>query len=322
MTMHARVICNNTKYLYQVDERAVVSMKGNVSLSVIIVTYFGQLYLKECLDSIIKYNDIGEQLEVIISDNSYTNEVVDFINSNYSWVKVVHNDKNLGFGYGNNRGVEHCRGEIVLFLNPDTILVEPIFQFVLDVFNKKSDISMLGLKLINRDGSYNHPHALMDSFGIWHVIKQNYYWKHDVFISSKMFITGADIFIRKDIFLKCGAFDENIFMYYEESDLIRRLKKVSPSTKIAYFPEKKIIHLEGGMSKTSLEKTLNAEKRAMESLKYYSSKYGLCYVTIINKLIRLQIIRIVKQKLKRNFDGLKLEEKKLQLYKKIKEVEI
>lgn len=52
-----------------------------------------------------------------------------------------------------------------------------------------------------------------------------------------MYIAGADLFVRRDAFCEAGKFDENIFMYYEEPDLIRRLRKVKKDCKIVYEPE-------------------------------------------------------------------------------------
>ena len=57
--------------------------------SVIIVTYNNIEITKNCLDSIIRYNDIGEDLEVIVSDNSSDYLVYDYVKHNYPFVKLI-----------------------------------------------------------------------------------------------------------------------------------------------------------------------------------------------------------------------------------------
>lgn len=286
----------------------------DIKLSVIIVAYNGYSVIADCLDSIRKYNDIGNELEVIVSDNSPNMYLFEKVGNEYEWVTIIHNSCNGGFGYGNNRGAEIAKGEYFLFLNPDTVLIEPIFGFAIDVFEKNQEISHFGVKLVSKSGEYNHPHALMDSFGVIHVLKQNYYWKHDVFVDNKMFITGADMFIRSETFIKAGRFDENIFMYYEESDLIRRIKKCERNSVISYFSEKSIIHLEGGTTDEDKNKLVNAEIHALKSLKYYCKKHDLNYQSILCKLVVLQLFRIMKYFIKNKKDRVKLEYDKLIVY--------
>ena len=114
-------------------------MKHMKKLSVIIVSYNGSDILYDCLKSIEKYNDLGEELEVIVSDNSPDTKVVEMVRKNFPTVIAVHNEKNGGFGYGNNRGAEISEGQFLLFLNPDTILIEPIFKYCVEKFETKDE---------------------------------------------------------------------------------------------------------------------------------------------------------------------------------------
>ena len=68
-----------------------------MKLSVIIVTYQKIEIVRDCLDSIKKFNDIGDELEVIVSDNSEDNTLVDAIRAEYDWVKVIKNENILFF---------------------------------------------------------------------------------------------------------------------------------------------------------------------------------------------------------------------------------
>jgi len=263
-------------------------------LSVVIVTYNKIPLIETCLDSIYAFNDIGDGLEIIVSDNSPDDRVVIFLESRYQDVKVIHNKKNGGFGYGNNRGADIATGEYLLFLNPDTILIEPIFQFAVQKFQQDKTLAEFGLKLITPDGTPNHSHMILDGHGLMDYYRQKYLWKKDIFIPGIMFTSGADLFIRKEVFVQIGKFDEHIFMYYEEADILRRIQMLRPFLRNEYFPDKKIIHLEGGIRGKGYDSNISAEKRELDSLMYYCNKYGLDFKRIIEKKLLQRKIQLLK----------------------------
>src|SRR5699024_9212479 len=117
-------------------------------LSIVIVTYKKLDIVINCLDSIEKYNDIGKQLEVIVVDNSPDNTIVKFINNEYPDVKTIKSANN-GFGAGNNTGFKASSGKYTLFLNPDTILIESIFEFAIRKFEENPKLGIFGLKLLD-----------------------------------------------------------------------------------------------------------------------------------------------------------------------------
>lgn len=239
----------------------------NKSISVIIVSYKNLEILKDCLNSIYKHNDIGDKLEIIIVDNSPDNKVYDYVKEKWKEVIIIKND-NKGFGEANNVGVKIARSESILFLNPDTILVEPIFKFALEKFAEDEKLAMFGLKLIDENFKRNMSYYFMDQNNFIYGQLNKIFNKLDLYFDGKMFISGANIFISKKVFLTVGMFDENIFMYYEESDLTKRLKKINLKT--SYFKQKKIIHLEGKMTNNNVD----ALKRRLDSLNYYCKKYN------------------------------------------------
>ena len=104
---------------------------NNIELSVIIVSYKNLEIIVDCLNSIYKNNDIGNYLEVIVVDNSPEDNIYNYVADNFENVRIIKN-QNKGFGEGNNKGACIARGKYLLFLNPDTILVEPIFGFAIN----------------------------------------------------------------------------------------------------------------------------------------------------------------------------------------------
>lgn len=243
-------------------------------LSVIIVSYKNLKILKDCLNSIKKYNDIGNKLQVIVSDNSPDMEVFNYIENHYSWVNVIKNE-NKGFGAGNNRGVEISSGKYLLFLNPDTILIEPIFSFAIEKFENDKNLALFGYQLLSKNGKENPSFYIMDHFGIIATFHEKECRKRHKYNDGEMYIAGADLFVRRASFDEAGQFDENIFMYDEEPDLIKRIKQKAESKETAFFPEKHIIHLEGGTSGRDSEAELRLRKRITEADKYYAEKWNM-----------------------------------------------
>lgn len=260
-----------------------------IKISVVIVSYKNLSIVTNCLDSIKKFNDIEANLEVIVVDNSPDETIATYLSSNYTWVKTIKSE-NKGFGAGNNTGVANSNGEILLFLNPDTILIEPIFKFAVRKFESENKLAVFGVKLVDKTMNKNMSYFFIDSYGILsnQIIKLCN--KLDIFLKEKMVVSGANIFIRRKDFIDSGMFDEKIFMYYEEMDLMKRVKLLNKE--IAYFKDKKIIHLEG---KTSTD-SINSLNIRLKSLRYYCNKYKLNYEKRLRSEIRYLRIKLTISK--------------------------
>lgn len=267
-----------------------------IKLSLIIVSYNSADILIQCLDSVFKYNDIGSQLEVIVSDNSPRSDLCDALNKKYDKVKVIHNKDNRGFGYGNNQGEKIASGDYLLFLNPDTVLVEPIFSWAIEQFDKNPKLAMFGVKLLKPDYSLNNSFMWLDTFGLRAWILNKVCQKLNIFIEKRMFISGADTFIRRNIFEQIGGFDESIFMYYEESDLHHRFYANEPEMNMAYFPNKRIVHLEGGTQDIG-DGSVESYKRQLNTFMYYCDKYNINFKSALNSEISLLRLKKIKYKI-------------------------
>lgn len=263
-------------------------------LSVIIVSYNEVDLLSACLTSIIKFNNIGDDLEVIVSDNSQSDIVIRTISSKFPSVKMIHNKKNGGFGYGNNRGVDIATGKYLLFLNPDTLLTEPIFQCAISKFEEDEQLVAFGFKQKSKDNQNHFSFYLLDEVSFFDNIKQKIYLKTEKYVDGKMFIAGSELFMRNDVFHEIGGFDENLFMFYEESDLFRRIWNLKKEYKTAYFPEKSIIHLVGGTREKDVYAGFNSIKINLESMEYYARKYQLNYNSMIKKFLFSTYLRTLK----------------------------
>lgn len=265
----------------------------NVQLSVIIVAYKSNDVFLQCINSISKYNDIGERFEVIVVDNyPFGNEAFAHLGLEFSWMRTISSPENKGFGHANNEGVKIARGEYILFLNPDTELVEPIFEYATDQFINNPKLAVFGMLLYDKDGRIcsNSFNVMPEYVGflpsnIWVPIFQ---YCH--FTPRHIYPLGADFFIRKRTFLDAGGFDENIFLSYEEPDLVRRI----PSSYQVKIFNKKIIHLGGhAIDSLSIERFITW---FLYSEQYYFDKHGIDYIRYARyALARLRIKYIFKR---------------------------
>lgn len=273
-------------------QRRELSMK-EIDFSVIIVTYNNIEIVKDCLKSIHQYNDIGKLLEIIIVDNSSNKKILNYVKKNWRDVKIIDNN-NMGFGEGNNVGAKKAKGKYLLFLNPDTILVEPIFKFAIEKFENNDNLGLFGVKLIDRNFKKNMSYYLIDKSGFLAAQLNKICNKFNFFLDGLMFISGANIFIKKEIFVNAKMFDQKIFMYKEESDLIKRVKNLNYKT--AYFKSKKIIHLEG----ETVSNSNMALKRRLDSSRYYSKKYNLNFKKQLCQEMRYNYLKFYLYKFIKN----------------------
>ena len=268
-----------------------------MKVSVIIVAYRNGKVLKDSLDSLHQYNDLGSELEVIVVDNSPDDErILSFVKeSSFRDVQYIPAD-NRGFGAGNNIGAQASSGEILCFMNPDIIYIEPVFGKAYQKFQEDPGLMLFGGKLLNSDLSPGFSFYYDYSSTLWHRSMDKIQNKRDHFISESMHTSGSNLFVRRDAFFAAGMFDENLFMYCEEGDLIRRIHQTIPNTKHCYFPELRMIHLE----RQSTPKGILSFKREIESSVYYGKKYGLDYRKKIRferryLKLKLPIYRLLKR---------------------------
>lgn len=252
-----------------------------VRLSVIIVTYNCFDLLKKCLESVFRHNDIGDELEVIVVDNGEDGSC-ERIRAVPGFERVMAlKHENTGYGAGNNAGAALSGGDVLLFLNPDTEIIEPVFRFALDKFDSDPKLGCFGVQLLDKELKRAPSAGFRLHMGFLKVQTFNLLEKIGVFLPESMFTSGADLFVRRSDFYDCGAFDENIFMYCEEADICNRLNGIGKNA--AFFPEKHIIHNEGSTSAASFPQKYAV---ILGSRKYYCSKYGIDFRKEAKKELR------------------------------------
>lgn len=231
-----------------------------IDVSIVIVNYNTRELLKNCLQSIYQMTaDIS--FEIIVVDNASSDDSLLMLESLYPEVICIISPSNIGFGKANNLGVKNANGEFLLLLNSDTLLIEnSVFKLHNFFVRKETELSLavLGCKLINVEGTVMNsgggfPRVKNDINEYYYLIAEKLFFKkikpRDIYDFNKPFfeidyVIGADMFMRKSLFLDVNGFDPKFFMYYEESDLQYHIRKLG--FKIYVTTDTQIIHLEGG----------------------------------------------------------------------------
>jgi GT2 family glycosyltransferase len=120
-------------------------------LSVLIVNWNTRDLLLACLASLQRFPP-KEDHEVIVVDNASTDGSADAIRSAFPDVKLVQQERNLGYAAGNNAAFAVATGEWLLTLNPDTELTEPILDEAIAILQANPKAGALGIKLVGQDG--------------------------------------------------------------------------------------------------------------------------------------------------------------------------
>jgi len=278
-------------------------------VSVVYVNYNTFDLLRDSVESLEKHSSMP--FEIIVVDNN-SGDIERNMLEEWLSIKAVKNvrlifsDMNMGFAAANNLAAEHATSKYLFFLNPDTLVMNDVVSLFCNFMERSEpSVAACGAYLLNGDhaptSSYgNFPGLLLELCNVglglsW--LLSGYYKKH-IAIGSAMwsrrilqvpYIVGADIFIRSEAFKTVGKFDENFFMYYEETDLFFRLRKSRLRSYI--LPEARIVHLEGGAVGQSSADVFNYNKYEMilTSKLYYYKKWHAKILPAIKGLIRMQI---------------------------------
>lgn len=231
-------------------------------LSVVILNYNVEHFLEICLDSVLAASR-NLDVEIRVVDNHSSDGSVEMVRKKFPGIILTANAKNLGFSRGNNLAIAQSKGKYVLLLNPDTIVPEDGFEKCLAYMEAHPEAGGLGCRMIDGSG-----HFLPESkrglpspwvsfckafglarlfpksprFGKYHLsyLPENEIHEVDV-------LSGAFMWMRREVLEKTGYLDEDFFMYGEDVDLSYRIQLAG--FKNVYFPDCTILHFKGESTK-------------------------------------------------------------------------
>ncbi len=262
-----------------------------MQVDIVIVSYNTRELLRACLDSVRRW---APEAHTIVVDNASRDDSPAMVRDEFSWATLDALEVNLGFGAANNRGVALGEAPLLLFLNPDAELTEGALTALVACLEESPKCAMAGPVLLNPDGSFQlscrrFPTLLRN---LWCFSGLGYRFpnrprglqnwlseaEHANAVRVDM-VSGACFLARRDYFDSVGGFDENLFIYEEESDLALPAK--GRGLDVRYCREARVIH-HGGASVSASEMGAFSRRQLFRS-KYCCMRkhYGAFYTRAV-----------------------------------------
>jgi hypothetical protein len=229
-------------------------------LSIIIVNWNSTAWLLKCVESLYAHTH-ETAFEIIIVDNASPDGDVSVVKQRYPDVVLIESAVNLGFAGANNLGFRASKGQYVVFLNPDTVLVNAAFDLMLPQLRSLPSVGAAGCTLLNEDRTIQTAciqtfptilNQLLDvdvirnrfpSCPLWNIAPL---FAGGTEPSRVEVISGACVMFRREVFARVGQFSEDYFMYAEDLDLC--YKAVLAGCTNYYIPQGQVIHYGGKSS--------------------------------------------------------------------------
>lgn len=207
-------------------------------VSIIIVVYNNQDYIKRCIDSVLsaKY----EPKEILVIDNASTDNSPTILSKFGNKIKLISNASNTGYAQANNQGVKFSKGKYLFILNPDTVVTANFLEPLITTAETSSKIAACQPAIF----LLHNKHTLNLSG------KQTHYLGFDWIVNFEsttvppkhemVSFSGCGILINKEAMIAAHMFDESYFMYYEDTDLSWKFRLLGYS--MVFVPQSKIFH--------------------------------------------------------------------------------
>ena len=234
-------------------------MSASVDLSIVIVAWNVRDLVLDCLASIetarprISY-------EVILVDNGSIDFTVEAVVRQFPDTRVLALPRNIGFGAGNNRGLEVMRGRHAVLLNSDTIVLPGGLEACVSFLDAHPEVGVVGPQLLNPDHSkqnciHNSPTLVSELVGqslLRRLFPRRYPSKlvdHHAPLEVEA-VLGACLFARREVIEQIGLIDEEYFFFLEETDWCHRIR--AEGWKVYHLPHAYVVHLYGESTKKKL----------------------------------------------------------------------
>lgn len=262
-----------------------------LDVSVIVVNYNSGAIISQCLQSILQQKNVS--FEIIVVDNASSDnsiEVIKKLSTNENNINLIGNQNNLGFGKANNLAFKQALGRYILLLNPDAnFLADQDLEKLVSFMDQQPSLGMVGPAVIKNNKptlprkAYPGEKNIQKAFGD---------------LPGKIaWIIGACMLIRSEAYRAIHGFDEDYFLYAEETDLCLRLRKNGWS--IGYLEAVRVNHIGGFSENKTPSKELWQKKQNSIHLFYQKTYSPREVLKIINQELRQARLRIALLQLKK-----------------------
>ena len=230
-------------------------MPERPSLAIVIVSYNVRAELDACLRSIVE-NEPALAGQICVVDNGSRDGTPEMLRETWPRVRLVEPGGNLGFARGNNAGIRETSSDLVLLLNPDTLVSRGAITTLVERLMADARAAAVGPRLVDQDGaaelSFGWALGPLGELrqkllvGLYHrrvgpVVRRVERWTREP--GPREWLSGACLLVRRDDLVAAGLFDERYFMYTEDVDLCASLRALGKT--VHFVPEAQITHLRG-----------------------------------------------------------------------------
>jgi GT2 family glycosyltransferase len=255
-------------------------------LSVVILNYNVRHFLHLCLQS-VQHATRNLDAEIIVVDNNSPDDSCQMVKEYFPDVVLIEHPENSGFPKGNNIGVAATKGDYVCILNPDTVVAEGTFEKLFSFVDTTPDAGITGIKLVDGRGAFLPESkrglptpwvAFTKVAGLYKFFPKvkafNQYYNVAVpenGTGTTDILVGAFMFMKRDLYLQAGGFDEDCFMYSDDFDLSYTVTKLGLNN--YYYGGATAIHFKG----ESTVKDGTYMRRFREAMQFFYKKHFRAY---------------------------------------------
>ena len=237
-------------------------------ITVIITSFHSGEKIFNCIES------INKDVKIIVIENSNDQELKKKIQSKYKNVDCILSEENLGYGAGNNLGLSKVLTNYALIVNPDVTLENDTIDNFFLTINSVKNFGIIAP--ISKDEIYT-----------------NFSIDNDKNLKEVESVKGFAMFLSMNNLKEVKFFDENFFLYFEEIDLCKRIRK--NDIKIYIDPSIKVNHLGGTSHNSELNKTMELSRNwhwMWSSFYYHKKHYG--YINALFKISPKLLSSLIK----------------------------
>ncbi len=238
-------------------------MTAGSEVTAIVVAHDSADVIGDCLAALA-----AEGVRAIVVDNRSTDRTAELAAA--AGAAIVTSGRNEGYGRGNNLGVEAAATRYVLICNPDVTVEPGSMAALLDAAARFPDAGLWAPLIVEPDGRrFVQPRSLLSP---WHLNQAR-----KILIPEGAacipFVSGACFLMERSLFQAMGGFDRDIFLYFEDDDLCRRLMAAGHPPLL--IPEARVKHLRGQSAPPTLARRFNARWHTAWSERHVRAKHGL-----------------------------------------------
>lgn len=276
-------------------------MESTPTLSVVICTYRCREKVRECLTSIHTAGGVADT-EVVVVDNASGDGTIEMVRRDFPAVRVIANPDNRGFSRAVNQGLRTARGNRLLVLNPDMVVLEGALACLVGFMDEHPDCGACGGDGLSPAGESQPqftravPTPLTALFHFLRLDRlfpgsrlfgrYNYTWADRSRVLDVEALSGSCIMLRREVLESVGHLDERFPMYAEDLDWCLRIRRAG--WRVCYVPAARFIHYHGQSSRKNL---VWARKQFYLTMRaFYNKHLRREYPSVVNVLVDAGIL--------------------------------